>query len=326
MKAAVFERFGDPSQVVGIEDRPDPIAEPGKVIVKMAVMSINPADLLTIEGRYGVRPPLPSVPGVEGVGHVESVGEGVTELAVGDVVLPVLGSCWQERILARPRALIKLPADADIEQAAMLKANPATVEALLTLTDLQPGDWIVQNAANSAVGRNLIRAAGLRSVKTVNIVRRDAAADGLSDLGGDVVIVDDGTDPGRLAAEIERHATDAPKLAIDAIGGTATAGLAASVCDDGLVVSYGLLSGAPCQIDPFHLVFRGVRLAGFWLATWFQKAGPEVAADIYGRLAQHLADGDLSTPVEARYPLDRISDALAHAARQGRSGKILLTA
>ncbi len=326
MKTVVFDSFGVPDQVTRVENRPDPVAEPGKVVVKMAVMAINPADLLTIEGRYGIRPALPAVPGVEGVGHVESIGDGVTELSIGDLVVPMVGNCWRERLLARPSALIKLPATVDIEQAAMLKANPATAEALLTLVDLKPGDWIMQNAANSAVGRNLIQTARAHGVRTLNIVRRERAAEGLSDLGADAVIIDDGTDPDRLAARVRDAADDLPKMAIDAIGGTATAGLAASVCDGGLVVSYGLMSGAPCQVDPFHLVFRAVRLEGFWLATWFQKAGPDVAASIYGRLAERLTRGELRTPVEARYPLDRIGEALAHAARPGRSGKILLTA
>ncbi len=325
MRVIEFDRFGDPSTVAHVAERPDPQAEPGKVLVRMAAMPINPADLLSIEGRYGVRPDLPAIPGFEGAGRVEAVGGGVEGFAEGDIVVPFGGSCWREKIAARPAALLKLPADTDIEQAAMLKANPATAEAMLTLVDLEAGDWVIQNAANSAVGQNLILAAHDSGFRTVNIVRRDGPVAMLEALGADAVLIDDGTDPERLAARVgEITGAARPRLAIDAIGGTATDGLAAALAESGLVVNYGLLSGEACRIDPFHLVFRDVRLRGFWLSHWFQAEGAGSAPEIYRRLAKRLASGALNTPVEARYSFEEISDALAHAARPGRSGKILV--
>ncbi|MGP1254375.1 MAG: zinc-dependent alcohol dehydrogenase family protein [Kiloniellales bacterium] len=326
MRLIEFDSFGDPAAVARCVEKPDPAAGPGKVVVRMEVMSINPADLLTLEGRYGVRPALPATPGAEGVGRIESLGEGVEGLKVGDLVVPLSGSCWRERLIARPENLIKLPPDIDVEQAAMLKANPATAEALLTLAELSPGDWVMQNAANSAVGRNLIQAARRHRLKTVNVVRRPEPVEALRALGGDAVLVHDDGDADALAAAVA-EATGAAKikLAIDAVGGKATDALAASIADSGLVVNYGLLSGEPCHVDPYHLVFRDIRLQGFWLLTWFRKAGPQAAVDLYGRLIERLAAGEIGVPVEARYPLERIGDALAHAARPQRNGKILLT-
>ena len=325
MHVIEFDRFGDPSTVARVAERPDPQAEPGKVLVRMAAMPINPADLLSIEGRYGVRPDLPAIPGFEGAGRVEAVGDGVEGFAEGDVVVPFGGNCWREKMTARPAALMKLPANTDIEQAAMLKANPATAEAMLTLVDLQAGDWIIQNAANSAVGQNLVLAARDRGLRTVNLVRREGPVAMLKALGADAILVDGGTDPGRLAASVGEITGEArPRLAIDAIGGTATGCLAASVAEAGLVVNYGLLSGEACRIDPFHLVFRDVRVRGFWLSKWFQEEGTDAAPELYRRLAQRLASGALNTPVEARYSFDRIAEALVHAARSGRSGKILI--
>jgi NADPH:quinone reductase-like Zn-dependent oxidoreductase len=326
MRVIEFDRFGDPAEVARCVEKPDPEAGSGKVVVRMLVMSINPADLLTLEGRYGVRPELPAVPGAEGVGRVESLGEGVEGLAVGDLVVPLAGSCWRERLVARPDTLIKLPPDVDIAQAAMLKANPATAEALLTLADLTEGDWVIQNAANSAVGRNLIQAARRHGYRTVNIVRRPEPADALRDLGADGVVVYDGGDPAAVAEVVRDICGGASvKLGIDAVGGEATNALAACVGESGLVANYGLLSGEPCRVDPYHLVFRDVRLHGFWLLTWFRQAGPKAAQELYGRLVTLLAEGALGVPVEARYPLERIGEALAHAARPERGGKILLT-
>jgi NADPH:quinone reductase-like Zn-dependent oxidoreductase len=326
MRLIEFDRFGVPAEVARCVEWPDPQPGPGKVVVRMRVMSINPADLLTLEGRYGVRPDLPATPGAEGVGRVEALGDGVEGLSLGDLVVPLSGSCWRERLVARPETLIRLPEGIDLEQAAMLKANPATAEALLTLAELQPGDWAIQNAANSAVGRNLILAAGRHGLKTLNVVRRPGPAEELKALGGDAVIVHDGGDPETLAAEVRAATGGAlPKLAIDAVGGGATNALAASVAESGLIANYGLLSGEPCRVDPFHLVFRDVRLHGFWLLTWFRQAGPQAAQELYGRLIERMAAGEIRVPVEARYPLERIGEALAHAARPQRAGKILLT-
>ncbi len=325
MRVVEIDRFGNPAEVVRCVDRPDPVAGDGKVVVRMAVMSINPADLLMIEGRYGEQPTFPFVPGTEGVGRVESVGPNVTGLAVGDPVVPLAGSCWRDRLVARPEALIRLPSDVPLDQAAMLKANPATAEAMLTLVPLEPGDWVMQNAANSAVGRNVIVAARAQGIRTVNVVRRPGPVSDLEGLGADIVIVDDGSDPARLASAVGEVLGDAGvKLAFDAIGGTATNALAGAVAPSGLVVNYGLLSGEPCQVDPYHLVFRDVHVRGFWLRTWFAEADRSAIAALYARLIERLQSGGLTTPVEARYRLDDIAAALDHAARPHRSGKILL--
>lgn len=325
MRVVEIERFGDPAKVVHCVDRPDPVAGDGKVVVRMAVMSINPADLLMIEGRYGEQPTFPFVPGTEGVGRIESVGPNVTGLAVGDTVVPLAGSCWRDRLVARPDALIRLPPDLSLDQAAMLKANPATAEAMLTLVPLEAGDWVMQNAANSAVGRNVIVAARAQGFRTVNVIRRPDPASDLEALGADAVLVDDGSDPARLTAAVRQAVGDgAVKLAFDAIGGTATDALAASVAPSGLVVNYGLLSGEPCHVDPYHLVFRDVHLRGFWLRTWFAEAGRPAIAALYDRLIARLQSGGLTTPVEARYRLEDIATAVDHAARPHRSGKVLL--
>ncbi|MEM1045761.1 MAG: zinc-dependent alcohol dehydrogenase family protein [Pseudomonadota bacterium] len=326
MRVVEIDRFGHPADVVRCVDRPDPVAGEGKVVVRMAVMSINPADLLMIEGRYGERPAFPFVPGTEGVGRVESVGPNVAGLAVGDPVVPLAGSCWRDRLVARPEALIRLPPDLSLDQAAMLKANPATAEAMLTLAPLEAGDWVMQNAANSAVGRNVIIAARARGLRTVNVVRRPDPVTDLEALGADVVIVDNGRKPARLAAAVQEAVGDAGvKLAFDAIGGMATDALVAAVAQSGQVVNYGLLSSEPCQVDPYHLVFRDVHVRGFWLRTWFAEADRSAIKTLYERLIERLQSGGLTTPVEARYRLDDIAAAVDHAARPHRSGKILLT-
>ncbi len=327
MKAIEFAQFGRPADMALMVERPDPAPPgPGEVLVETLVATINPADLLTIEGRYGVRPALPAIPGAEAVGRIAALGDGVTDLAVGDVVLIMTGSTWRDRAVLKAAAVMRLPEGIDVEQAAMIKANPATALAMITgIVPLADGEWLIQNAANSAAGRFVVQLARRRGIRTVNIVRRDGPVDELHALGADAVLVDDGTDPARLAAAVAAATGNAPiRLALDAVGGTATDGLAASLGDGGVIANYGLLSGAPCQVDPYHLVFRGIRLQGFWLAQWARTQGAAMRAHFAG-LIDLVATGEIRAEVEARYPFARIAEALDHAARPGRSGKILLT-
>ena len=280
-------------------------------------------NLLSIEGRYGAEPiTLPATPGVGAYGFVDAVGDEVTRLAVGDAVLPVGGGFWADTLILHERMAPKAPAGADPEQAALMRANPGTAYLMLTdIVALQPGDWVVQNAANSNVGRMVIRFARELGLHTVNIVRRADVSEALTADGADAVIVDNGQD---LEAAITKAAGDAPKLALDAVGGAATRVLGSALADRGTVVAYGLLSGQPSEMDARDVVFCDVRLRGFWLFDWYRTATPEKMRDLHTFLDTKLAEGVLTTDIEARYPLTRIKEAVAHAARDGRNGKILL--
>jgi NADPH:quinone reductase-like Zn-dependent oxidoreductase len=187
--------------------------------------------------------------------------------------------------------------------------------------ELQPGDWVIQDAANSGVGTNLIRLARADGIRTVNVVRRSALAEPLRAIGADVVVVD-GDD---LAARVQGATGGAAiRLAIDAIGGAIVLRLADCLAEGGTVVNYGLLSGQPCQLGAHHTIFKSITLTGFWLQKPLTSmARPDVEA-LYADLAARVVDGTLSVEVEATYPIEEIKAALAHAERAGRSGKILV--
>lgn len=288
---------------------------PGQLRLEMLAMTINPADLLMLEGRYGVRPKHAFTPGAEGVARVAELGDGVSGFAVGDIVIPMAGSAWVEEMVTDARSVIALKPGVDLDQAAMLKANPAT--ALVMLQDIaavRPGDYVIQNAANSAVGGNVIAIARKLGIETLNIVRRPEAAEQLRAQGADNVFVDT---PGAGAPRC--------KLALDAIGGAATAILSRQLENGGKVSTYGLLSGQPCQVDAHDLVFRDVTLRGFWLADWFKTATPARISQVYAQLVDWLDEGVVGAPVAGKYPIEQVKDAVAHAARENRDGKILLT-
>ena len=192
LKAAIYETHGIPAEVLRIVDQPWPEPAPDEVVVKMTAAPINPADLNSIEGKYPVRPPLPATPGMEGAGVVVGLGSAVRSLAIGTrVILPHGLGTWREACAVPAEKLVVVPERIEPIQAAMLKVNPITAWRMLhDFVSLQPGDWLIQNAANSAAGRCVTQIARELGYKTVNIVRRAELVDELRTLGGDVVLLD----------------------------------------------------------------------------------------------------------------------------------------
>ncbi len=315
--------FGSPGKVVRCVEAADP-GPPGddEVVVEIEAFPINPADVLTLTGGYATKPALPSTLGAEGVGRVTAAGAAVKTLAVGDRVIPLDRDNWVQAKKLPAAKAIKVP-EADVLQLAMLKVNPATALLMLTgYVELSPGDTVIQDAANSGVGLSLIRLAKARGIATVNVVRRESLIAPLRDQGADHVVVD-GPD---LAERVKAATGGAPiKLAIDAVAGSAVMRLADCLADGGTVVNYGLLSGEPCMLRADQTVFHGITLTGFWLSKELpRRSGAELTA-LYGELAGLVASGDLRVPVAATYPIERIAEAVEHAAQEGRDGKVLVT-
>ena len=323
MKKVIIEKYGEPHEAVRCVDAPDP-GPPAddEVVFDVLAHPINPADLSLLMGRYAVRPPLPVTPGAECVGRVAAVGSAVRDLAVGDRVINLQRENWAQRRRVKAADAIRVRTDIPIAQAAMLRINPPT--ALLLLEDivkLSAGEWLVQNGANSAVGKILIGLAREHGVRTVNVVRRPELMDELMRWGADAVVAD-GPD---LAERIRAATGGAPvRYAIDCIGGAATARLAEAVADGGTVCNYGGLSGEPCQMPNHALVYRGVTLTGFMLGRFLARRTREEITALYARLAERIAQGKIDVPVEKVYAIDDIREAVAHAAAYGRAGKILI--
>jgi NADPH:quinone reductase-like Zn-dependent oxidoreductase len=323
MKSAELSAIGPAEKTVRCIDVPDPGAPgAGEVLVDVVACSINPADILMIEGNYASKPTPPCALGIEGAGTVAAVGAGVTNLKVGDKVMSLGRTNWTQRIRDKSATFVRLPKEVDLAQAAMLKVNVATAHLMLTqYVELKRGDWVIQNAANSGVGVDLIRLAHADGIRTVNVVRRAELVDALKKLGADVVVVDGPDVAQRVAQETGGAAI---KLGIDAVAGAATGRLAQCVGEGGKVVNYGLMSGEPCQIDPFQVVFRDIRLVGFWLAKVMRGMKFDEIQALYQKLGARLLDGTIHVAVEASYPLEKISDAMAHAKREARGGKVQL--
>jgi len=323
MKSAQLSAIGPAEKSVRCIDVPDPGAPgAGEVLVDVVACSINPADILIIEGKYATKPTPPCALGIEGAGTVAAVGAGVTNLKVGDKVMSLGRTNWTQRIRDKAETFVRLPKEVDLAQAAMMKVNVATAHLMLTqYVQLKRGDWVIQNAANSGVGVDLIRLAHADGIRSVNVVRRTSLVDALKKLGADVVVVDGPDVAQRVAKETGGAAIT---LGIDAVAGAATGRLAQCVAEGGTVVNYGLMSGEPCQIDGFQFLFRDIHLVGFWLAKVMRGMKFDEIQGLYGKLGARLLDGTIHVEVVASYPLEKISDAMAHAKRESRGGKVQL--
>ena len=320
--AIVFHAHGVPAEVARPEEIEiaEPLADEARVCLLAA--PINPADLNVIEGKYPIRPALPGVTGIEGAGVVTAIGSAVTNVAVGDrVLLPPGYGSWREAGVMKAEALCVVPAGIAPEQAAMLRINPAT--ALRMLRDfvaLKTGDWILLNAANSAVGRAVIQIAHATGLRTVNVVRRAELIGELKAIGADAVLVDGEG----LPAQISAATGGAPlRLALNAVGGDSALRLAQALAPGGTIVTYGAMSRQPLRIPNGLLIFQDLRWRGFWISRWYRHASPDATRAMFAELFELAQRGLLHAPVERVYPLAEASAALAHAAQAQRSGKIL---
>ena len=323
-RAVRFPAFGEPADVLAIEDVPTPSPGPGEVLLRMRARPVNPSDLSMVRGRYGQLPDLPATPGLEGVGEVEALGEGVTTVAVGARVVPLgVSGTWAERLCAPAAAVVPVPEGVGDEAAAQLVVNPLSAWVLLMEElDVQPGDWLAQSAAGSTLGRVVLQIARDRGVKTINLVRRAEQADELRALGADEVVVGDGE--AAVARIREITGGEGVAKAIDAVGGAVGATLAAALAPRGTLIAYGRLSQQSVPLDTGLQIFRGTTVRGFWLTRWFQESPPEHVAQTIATVLGRIAEGVIDPPVEARYDLADVREAVAHAERPGRSGKVLL--
>jgi trans-2-enoyl-CoA reductase len=322
INVAVYERHGNPADVLRVESRPWPKPAEGEAIVKMEAAPINPADLNQIEGKYPIRAELPATPGFEGAGVVIDIGANVTNIAPGAlVILPHNLGTWRDAVAVKADELVVVPAGIEPVYAAMLKINPMTAWRLLhDYVDLEKGDWLLQNAANSAAGRAAVQIARELGYKTVNVVRRAELIDELHAEGGDVVLVDGEN----LREEVKAATSGAPiRLGLNAVGGESALRLANCLAPGSTLVTYGAMSLQPLKIPNGLLIFKDLRFRGIWINKWYDNATIQERMDAFHPLFEMAKRGLLKTKVEKAYPLIEAKAAVTRAAQGKRNGKII---
>ncbi|MFL6710507.1 MAG: zinc-dependent alcohol dehydrogenase family protein [Massilia sp.] len=320
MRAVQLSAFGDPSSAPAFTTIAEPAA-PGahEVAIDVLLAPVNHNDLLLIAGRLPFKPALPAVLGNEAVGRISAVGAGVNHVRIGDLVTPPLYSgTWRERMVIPAADLFALPAGADLEQLAMLRINPLTAGLMLSeYVKLQPGDWVVQNAANSGVGRAVIALAKSRGLHTINLVRRPELIPELQAAGGDIVLLDNAAaradNAARAAAIVGERKV---RLAIDGVLGEATARLVDYLAPGSSLIAYAMMSGEQtAPVDLMPLMFKSIS------SHFFYQNRPQYKKAILPLLneaAELVASGKLYAPVAARYALSEIDAAIKHTMGGGK--------
>jgi NADPH:quinone reductase-like Zn-dependent oxidoreductase len=317
MRSVELQNYGSPTQGITVIDLPEPSppAE-GEILVGMAYAPVNLNDILVLQGVFPVHPPLPSPVGNEGVGRVLAVGKGVVNLSVGDaVVLPLYSFTWRERMIVSASSVIAVTQSADLQQLAMLRINGVTASLLLSeYVDLTPGDWIIQNAGNSAVARTVTAIARSRGLKTINLVRRPDAIELAMAAGADAAFVDNEDAAGRVKALVGERGV---KLGLDGVGGAAVGRLAAMLDLNGTIVSYATLGGeVVSSVGVLDVIFKNLAYRGFYLdKPEYDAAIPAIIS----RTADLVATGDLHVPIAAIYSIENVVQAIEHVQKGGKA-------
>jgi NADPH:quinone reductase-like Zn-dependent oxidoreductase len=324
MRQLQLVAHGEPSDVIELNTVSEPALGQEDVLISMEAAPLNPSDFLLVRGTYGIRPAFPSSVGGEGVGRVAQTGPKVDVALKGKrvLILPTYEQgTWADEVVVPVRNLVPVSDEADPLQLSMMAINPATAYLLLNrYVSLMPGDWIGQTAANAAMGQYIIALAKLAGVKTLNVVRREEAAEQVRQWGGDRVVLQGDN----LHKDIE-EALDGRKLSLvlDTVGGTPVGELAKSLKTGGSIVVYAIQSGQLPALSPRDFIYRGLSLHGFWLVNWIRNAPRAEIEEIYQKLSDLVADGSLSAAVEHVYPLDQFKEAFKQSLKSNRSGKIL---
>ena len=326
MKTAIFREFGPPAENIEIAESQIPDPGPDQLRLRIHYSPIHPSDLNLIEGVYGTRPDLPACAGGEASASIDATGDQLTnDFSPGTPVIlprrPESGT-WCEYLLVSPEEIHPLPQGINLEQASMLALNPATAWGLLELfVPLSEGDWIILNAANSAVGCCLIQLARERGLKTLALVRREEAVPPLLKLGADCVLLDN---PDSIVAARDAFGNNPPRLALNGVGGDSALRLMDLLANEGSHVTYGAMSRRSLKVPNKFLIFKRLTLTGFWVTRWLESAPADQVTAMLSQLAALMKDERLHMPVAKIFPIADIHSAILAAQADGRQGKILL--
>lgn len=323
MRSATYHQFGKPSEVLSITDIPMPEPGPKEVRVKTILASIHNHDLITIRGQYGDKPDLPTTPGSEALGIIDAVGEEVEDFEIGQrVATASVTGTWAQYFTAPAKMVFAVPDELEDEIAAQLIAMPLSALMLLEFMQLQPGQWVILNAANGAVGKSFAMIAAARGIHTIGLVRRAEAAQELTDLG-----IEHSIDVSQSSwkDKVRELVGDAQiSAAVDSLGGEASNDLLDLLGTNGTLVSFGVMAGEPMIINPSNLIFKQAVVKGFWGSKTSREMDLENKQRLINQLIKHATNNQLTLPVEAIFDLEDINEAVSGKVQKGKKGKVLL--
>jgi NADPH2:quinone reductase len=328
MKAVRFAHYGEPAEVLTVQDLPLPEPGEGEVRVRILASPVNPSDLLFVRGHYaGVQPHFPSRVGFEGVGIVDALGPNVDHPVPGQrvAIINSQGGNWAEYAVIPASLLLPVPDDLPDEQVASFVINPATAILMLRRVLAVPrGEWLLQSAAGSELGRMIIRLAKHDGIRTINVVRRREVVAELEQLGADVVIV---STEGPIDEQVRKIVgPQGVKYAIDPVVGETGTQMYQALHEEGRMLVYGSLTGEPIRVgaDPRFILAGRRILEVFWLGYWFPRLDEAARRQFVKDIVSLQREGILTTSAARRFSLEEIGLAVTQAELVGRQGKVLL--
>ena len=323
MRALMHTTFGDPSEVLTVENVPVPEPGDGEVRVRLLLSPIHNHDLWTIRGTYGFKPELPARAGSEAVGVIDSIGAGVTELKVGQrVATGGTFGVWAEQFIAQAAALIPVDDSISDEVAAQLVSMPFSAISLLDSLKLNKGDWFVQNAANGTVGRLLAQLAQARGINVIGLVRRSAGIAELAAQGINNIVA---TDTDQWPAQVRAIAGDAHLgVGIDSVGGRASGEVLSLLAENATLVVFGAMASPIMEIGSGDVIFKQATVRGFWGSKVSTSMPAPQRGALLGELVGYISSGVLTLPVEASFSFDEAKTAAKANFTPGRTGKVML--
>lgn len=323
MRALVQHQFGDPAEVLAVEEVELPEPGPGQVRLKVVLSPIHNHDLWTVRGDYGYKPELPARAGTEALSVVDALGEGVTGVEVGQrVVTASVFGVWSEYVIAPAAALIPVPDAVADEAAAQVISMPLSAASLLEYLEVSEGDWIVQNAANGAVGRLVAQLAASRGVRVLGLVRRAAGVDELAAVGIHDVVATDADGWRDRVAEITGGASI--RAGVDSVGGAAAGDVTSLLGENGTLVVFGAMASPTMEIPSGDVIFRQLTVRGFWGSKVSAAMDPAHRVELIREIITLVAQGKLDLLVSQIFPLEQIADASRLNFEPGRVGKVML--
>lgn len=318
MRAVVVTRNGGP-EVLELQDRPAPVPGPGQLLVDVAVAGVNYRDIYEREGGYGGRPPL--VAGVEGAGAVAAVGEGVSEVTVGDRVAWAAGpGSYAEQVVVDAARAAPVPDGIGDEVAAAAILQGMTAHYLCTSTHaVQPGDDVLLHAAAGGVGLLLTQMVKLRGGRVIATTSGGEKAELARRAGADDVIgYEDFPDRVR-----ELTGGQGVAVAYDGVGRATFDGSLASLRRRGLLVLFGAASGPVPPLDLGRLAAGGSLFVTRATLTHYTATREELlerASEVFGWIAEERLD----VRIGGRYPLEQARRAQEDLAGRRTTGKLVL--
>jgi NADPH:quinone reductase-like Zn-dependent oxidoreductase len=316
-----FNQLGKPEKVLQLLETELPTPQAGQVRVRVKAANINPSDLLFIEGLYGLQPKLPnSGAGSEATGVIDAVGEGVDIPLHTRVMFTTLGA-WAEYVLIPAKTAVIVPDNISNEVACQSFVNPFTAWAMLYDSGLQAGDWLLLTAGGSTFGQLVIQIAKAKGIRTIATVRRPDQDEQLKNLGVDAIINTETEDLLTRVKEITEG--KGVEACFEAVGGKIGGLALQTLKNGGKMLIYGLLSLENSYFDNSSMIFKNLTVKGFWLTTWLAQVSNEVRQQMKQEVFA-LLGGQLTFRIDGRYALTEIKEAVIHAQKPGRKGKILI--